>query len=195
MAAAGDYLERGLSRDALAAVERARKLVDSLGEVVDHWHNEALIVAVEIVEPLPAPEAEPALEPELPAEPAPPLEEPVVAEEPPAEAAPPPAPRKRRQKPTPASPLAVVPPAPEPDEPTTEAEPVAAREMGGTTETIGAFEVKTIGARRFIRCPDVMCGRRVTLTDEQDQFEIADVLHSHTVSGDCLARAKQSARR
>lgn len=73
--------------------------------------------------------------------------------------------------------------------------PTPSREMQGTTTTIGVYEVKQIGARRFIRCPETLCGKRVSLTDEETQFEIADTLDGHQRSPDCGARVAAAKRR
>lgn len=74
-------------------------------------------------------------------------------------------------------------------------DPAPPREMQGTTTTVGVYEVKTIGNRRFIRCPETLCGKRVSLTDEETQFEIADTLDGHQRSPDCGARVAAAKRR
>lgn len=64
-----------------------------------------------------------------------------------------------------------------------------------TGTMVGVYEVKTIGSRRFLRCPETLCGKRVVLTDEETQFDIADTLDAHQRSLDCGARAAAAKRR
>lgn len=167
-----DATSRGLDRDARDALARAAELLDSLIDVVGHWRDERLATARAKSQA---------------------AQQQALAPETPAPEAPAPAKAKRARKPAPPAPaaaqLAVVTDPPADPDPVVEP-----REMQGTVEQVGAYEVRTIGKRRFIRCPEVLCGKRVTLTDEETQFEVADTLHAHTVGGECLARAAAGRR-
>lgn len=210
LATAGDAHRRGLHTETLVALERAGVLVDSLGEVVEWWRFRTNGKPAK-----PSSPADPEVDPDGQmgdAEPNGPEHERAylcdwdgctnqvfgtvqalashkrkhARDQLKADAAAGLAGEPLPERP---APLAALPdPAADTDG------PPAPREMQGRTEQIGVFEVRTIGKRRFIRCPDVMCARRIILTDEETQNEIADAIHSHTVSGDCLARSKPAAK-
>lgn len=209
IATAADAHRRGLNTETLVALERAGVLVDSLGEVLEWWRfritGKAAQPAVLVVEPEPAPESvpEPAAGPvqALPCDWEGCTVDPFATSQALAShkrkhardqlradaaagAVGEPLPPRPEPEPDPPAPLQVVGDDPDGDEPHV-----------GSVESVGPYEVRTIGRRRFLRCPDMMCGRRVILTDEQDQFEIADALNSHKLSGECLARAKSAAKR
>lgn len=56
---------------------------------------------------------------------------------------------------------------------------------------MGKWEVTKLRTKRFVRCPDVLCGVRVDLAaDDTTESDIDDTVDIHRRTGGCFANKK-----
>ncbi len=182
LGAASELFRRGLGEEAAPDLLRCVNLVDDLGLMLDDMLVAEPMPAAPVAPPKPA--ATPAKRAKAPQVVTP---HPAVVE-PPAEPGPTDAHRDEEVVDVVApEPLVVVPDVPvgaginDVDE----EEPSPSAVATGDAEVIGDWSVRTIRDRRFVRCPDFTCSKRVYLDPEDTTpAEIEQAVHGHRLTSD-----------
>lgn len=186
LGAASELFRRGLGEEAAPDLQRCVNLVDDLGLTLD----DMLAVDADVTAPLALPPAPPS-PPRRPK--APRIITPPPAVVPPAAAATPDDDPDDEdddgEDDVVPEPLAVVPDV-------DEEEPPPSAVATGDEEVIGEWSVRTIRGRRFVRCPEFVCAKRVWL-DPHDKTpaEVEQAISGHRMTGEHKAPPPAAAGR